>query len=165
MKRPRPSEGDSVTPLFRNLNLKHVPQILVLNAPATFETELSALSGVEIVTDADETEQVAFVRAFVMTQVEANAVATTVAKKILGDGVVWCGVVCLPQSEFKAASLRFQSRLRSASAWRPGIRGGAPGCDRQRLVRTQVSTSRVCSNDVSRHDPCHDSAGKGARFR
>ena len=81
-----------MTPLFRKLNLKHVAQILVLNAPATFETELSALSGVEIVTDADETEQVAFVRAFVMTQVEANAVATTVAKKILGDGVVWCGV-------------------------------------------------------------------------
>ena len=89
MKQPPPSKADNVTPLFRKLNLKHLAQILVRKPPATFETELSAPSGVEIVTDTDEMERVAFVLAFVMTRVEVTAVAPTVAKKTLGDGVVW----------------------------------------------------------------------------
>jgi len=150
MKRPRPSEGDSVTPLFRNLNLKDVEQILVLNAPANFETELSALSGVEIARDADEIERVAFVLAFVMTPVEVNAVATTVAKKILGDGVVWFAYP-------KASSKRYRCDFNRDTGWQvlgdvgfEGVRQVAIDDDWSALRFRRVEFVRTMSRDTTR---------------
>lgn len=38
-----------MTPLFKKLNLTDQRSIVVLNAPASFESELAALSGGEVV--------------------------------------------------------------------------------------------------------------------
>ena len=150
MKQPRPSQGDSVTPLFRKLNLKDAAEVLVLNAPASFETELSALRGVEIVRDANEIEQVAFVLAFVMTQVEVNAVAATVAKKILGDAVVWFAYP-------KASSNRYRCDFNRDTGWQvlgnlgfEGVRQVAIDDDWSALRFRRVEFVRTMSRDTTR---------------
>ena len=150
MKQPRPSEADNVTPLFRKLNLKDVAQVLVLNAPATFETELSGLSGVEIVRDADGIAQIAFLLAFVMTQVEVNAVATTVAKKVPGDGVVWFAYP-------KASSKRYRCDFNRDAGWQvlgglgfEGVRQVAIDDDWSALRFRRVEFVRTMSRDTTR---------------
>ena len=150
VRQPRSSEGENVTPLFRKLNLKDQAEVLVLNAPASFETELSALSGVEIVRDADDIEQVAFVLAFVMTQLEVNEVATTVAKKVLGDGVVWFAYP-------KASSQRYRCDFNRDTGWQvigdlgfEGVRQVAIDDDWSALRFRRVEFVRTMSRDTTR---------------
>ncbi|MGH2522243.1 MAG: hypothetical protein ACRDH2_07040 [Anaerolineales bacterium] len=75
--------------IFDKLNLKRQAEILVVNAPASFEPELSALEGVTIRRDAQAVEAIAFSLAFVTKQKEVDALAKAVARKAQGDAVVW----------------------------------------------------------------------------
>jgi hypothetical protein len=75
--------------VFDKLNLKDQKEIVVLNAPGSFEPALKALRGVKISRDAKEAGDVAFSLAFVIKQAEIDAAAKAVAKKAKGDAVVW----------------------------------------------------------------------------
>lgn len=75
--------------VFGKLNLKDHHEILVLNAPASFEPELSSLDGVTIRRELGDVQSVAFSLAFVTTQKDLDAIARAVAKKAAGDAVVW----------------------------------------------------------------------------
>src|SRR5215469_13817951 len=80
-------ESTSMTPLFTKLNFKNLGGLTVLNAPTSFEGELTALRGVEIRRDA--TRETPFLLAFVTT-IKDIAVAAKVARsKTFGDAVVW----------------------------------------------------------------------------
>jgi hypothetical protein len=78
--------------VFKKLNLKDQTEIVVLNAPESFEPELArleTLQGIAIRRDLKEVRQVAFSLAFVTKQKEVDALAKAVARKAAGDAVVW----------------------------------------------------------------------------
>jgi len=75
--------------VFEKLNFKDQREILVLNAPASFEPELSRLAGVEIHRDVDAVAEVSFSLAFVTRQQEVDAIARAVTAKAKGDAILW----------------------------------------------------------------------------
>ena len=75
--------------IFNKLNLKGQTEILVLNAPESFEPELAALNNVTIRRNAGDVKEIAFSLAFVTRQKEVDAIAKTIALKAKGDAIVW----------------------------------------------------------------------------
>lgn len=75
--------------IFSKLNLKDQTDILVLNAPDSFEPELAALMGIKILRDARESKEIAFALVFVTTQQEVETAAKPIAKKAKGDALIW----------------------------------------------------------------------------
>ena len=75
--------------VFSKLNLKDQKELLILNAPESFEPELAALAGVAIVRDVNEVSEIAFSLAFVTTQQQVDETTKSVAAKTKGDAVVW----------------------------------------------------------------------------
>src|SRR5271157_1372433 len=59
--------------VFAKLNLKDHKQIVVLDAPSSFERELAALEGVEVIRDLKKAKQVTFSLAFVTTPEQIDA--------------------------------------------------------------------------------------------
>lgn len=74
---------------FEKLNLKDQKQIVVLNAPESFERELSSLRGVKILRDVEAPNEIEFSLDFVTKQKDVDALAKAIAKKAKGDAVVW----------------------------------------------------------------------------
>jgi hypothetical protein len=75
--------------IFTKLNFKSQAEILVVNAPPSFEPEMAALHGVEILREAKAARQITFALAFGTTLSEVNAFAKTISKKAEGDAVIW----------------------------------------------------------------------------
>jgi hypothetical protein len=78
-----------MSPIFTKLNLKSQTEILVLNAPESFDPELAALSNVTIRRNAGDVKEIAFSLVFVTKQKEVDAVARTIIRKATGDAIVW----------------------------------------------------------------------------
>jgi hypothetical protein len=78
-----------VSAVFRKLNLKDQQEILVVDAPASFEPELAALQGVTVHRSLDEVERVQFSLAFVTHQEQIDALAAQIALLTKGDALVW----------------------------------------------------------------------------
>lgn len=76
-------------PIFQKLNLKAQTDIVVLNAPESFEPELRALERVNVHRRASAVRQIEFALAFVTKQNEVDALAKTFGKKASGDAVLW----------------------------------------------------------------------------
>jgi hypothetical protein len=76
-------------PLFKKLNLKDQAELVVLNAPESFEAELKALEGIKLIRDLHDAKEVTFLLAFVTKQKEVDALAQVIAKKAKGDALVW----------------------------------------------------------------------------
>jgi hypothetical protein len=96
--------------VFKKLNWKDQAEILILNAPASFEPELAALTGVTIRRSLAEMAQVTFSIAFVTRQSEANALAEEIAAKTIGDAVVWFAYP-------KSSSKRYQCEFNRDTGW------------------------------------------------
>lgn len=96
--------------VFAKMNLKDQKQIVVLNSPGSFEGELAALKGVEIVRDLKKAKEVTFSLAFVTTQEQVNALAPAVARKAEGDAVVWFAYP-------KGSSKKYKSQINRDSGW------------------------------------------------
>lgn len=75
--------------VFKKLNLKDQSEIVVLDAPASFEAEIAALEGVAVRRSVDEVERLQFLLAFVARQEQIDQTAGQIAPKIDGDAVVW----------------------------------------------------------------------------
>ncbi|HMV82692.1 MAG TPA: hypothetical protein PLD20_02415 [Blastocatellia bacterium] len=75
--------------VFKKMNLKAQTEILVLNAPESFEAELAALSGVKVLRDLKSVKAVQFALAFVTKQAEVDKLAVAIAKRAEGDALVW----------------------------------------------------------------------------
>lgn len=75
--------------LFDKLQLKGHQTMLVLNAPASFEAELSQLPVPHIERDIEAMPEVTFSLAFVTRQTEVDALASQITARAKGDAAVW----------------------------------------------------------------------------
>jgi hypothetical protein len=78
-----------ITPLFTKLNLKDHPNILILNAPSSFEAELAGLEDVAVLRTIKDAKELGFALAFVTKQKHVDTISKAVAKKSIGDAVIW----------------------------------------------------------------------------
>jgi hypothetical protein len=78
-----------MTPLFQKLNLKEQTEILVVNAPESFEPELEALTEVTVLRDEQDIAGVTFALSFVTQQQALDDLARAIAAKTQGDAVIW----------------------------------------------------------------------------
>ena len=75
--------------VFGKLNLKEQQEIVVLDAPQSFETELGRLRGVVVHRQPPKAPGVTFALAFVKRQAEVDAAAKALTKTAAGDVVLW----------------------------------------------------------------------------
>jgi hypothetical protein len=75
--------------LFRKLNFKDQREVLVLNAPASFEAELALLTGVMIHRSPAESGPVPFAIAFAVTNSDLDAASRVLVTKANGDALLW----------------------------------------------------------------------------
>ena len=75
--------------VFAKLNLKDHKQIVVLDPPGSFERQLTALKGVEVVRDLKKATEVRFSLAFVTAPEQVDALAPAIARKAEGDAIIW----------------------------------------------------------------------------
>lgn len=75
--------------IFQKLNLKDQKQILVLNAPKSFESELDALSGVEIMRNLEDVSEIDFALVFVTQKAEIDELSPRLVAKARGDVIIW----------------------------------------------------------------------------
>jgi hypothetical protein len=78
-----------MSPIFTKLNLKSQTEILVLNAPESFEPELAALDNIAVRRDVGDVKEIAFSLAFVTRQKKVDSIARAIALKATGDAIVW----------------------------------------------------------------------------
>ena len=75
--------------LFEKLQLKDHKEILVLNAPESFENELSRLAVLHTYRTVEALPEIRFSLAFVMSQSEVDALVPRIAARAKGDAAVW----------------------------------------------------------------------------
>jgi hypothetical protein len=75
--------------LFDKLQLKGQDDMLVLNAPASFESELSRLPVLHIHRSIQALQDIRFSLAFVTKQAEVDALVPKIAARAKGDASVW----------------------------------------------------------------------------
>jgi hypothetical protein len=95
---------------FEKLNLKNQTSILVLNPPASFEPELAALHGVTVLRNLQPLDAIDFSLAFVTTQKEVDTLAKAIAKRAIGDAVVWFAYP-------KGTSRKYKSEINRDTGW------------------------------------------------
>lgn len=118
---------------FDKLNLKDHKQIVVLNAPESFEPELKALRGVTVVRDLTKTGEIEFSLVFVTQQKEVDTLGKAIAKKAQGDAVVWFAYP-------KGSSKKYKSEINRDSGWK--VMGDA-GFEPVRMVAIDEDFSAV----------------------
>jgi hypothetical protein len=96
--------------VFAKLNFKDHKQIVVLDAPGSFESEIAALKGVEIIRDLKKAKEVTFSLAFVITPEQINALAPAIARKAAGDAIVWFAYP-------KGTSKKYKSQIGRDNGW------------------------------------------------
>ena len=75
--------------IFQKLNLKSQNQILVLNAPDSFEKELNTLRNTQVHRQLDKLKAFDFALAFATKQAEVTRLSKALAAKAEGDAVLW----------------------------------------------------------------------------
>ena len=78
-----------MTSVFQKLNLKAQSEIVVFNAPASFEPELAKLRDVKIVRNPKKPASVQFALAFTQQQAELDRLSKLLAAHSQGDAVLW----------------------------------------------------------------------------
>jgi hypothetical protein len=78
-----------MSPIFNKLNLKNQQEILVVNAPASFESELALLHGITVKRDPKKVSVIGFALTFVKKQSELDALSATLAATAEGDALLW----------------------------------------------------------------------------
>lgn len=74
---------------FEKLQLKDQREIVVLNAPASFEPELKSLKGVTVHRELKKLAESPFTLAFVTKKSEVDALAGPVTRLAKDDAIVW----------------------------------------------------------------------------
>jgi hypothetical protein len=96
--------------LFDKMNLKDQTEIVVLNAPASFEPELAALADINIVRQAGKAKAIRFGLAFALTRAELDKASQAFAGKAEGDAVLWFAYP-------KGSSKKYQCEFNRDSGW------------------------------------------------
>ena len=96
--------------IFKKLNLKDEVEIVVANAPQSFEAELAKLDTVRVVRDPARVRAINFALAFASTQAELDKVSRSLTRKADGDAIVW---IAYP----KKTSRRYKCEFNRDSGW------------------------------------------------
>lgn len=110
--------------MFKKLNLKDQTEIVVLDAPESFEPELKRLRGVDVQRDLPAGREVSFALAFVTQQAAVDSLAKSLAKRAPGDAVVWFAYP-------KGTSKRYTCEFNRDTGWKAL---GAAGFEPVRMV-------------------------------
>jgi len=89
---------------FAKLNLKDQKEIVIVNAPESFEPEIASLKGVTVRRSMSDAKQVGFSLSFATKQKEVDAYAKTVATKTTADAIVW---IAYPKKSSKTYTCEF----------------------------------------------------------
>lgn len=98
------------TPLFKKLNLGAHQEVVVLNAPDSFESELKLLKGIKILRDPGHPKDVKFGLAFAITQAQLDRASKSFATASQGDAVIWFAYP-------KGTSKRYTCEFNRDSGW------------------------------------------------
>jgi hypothetical protein len=96
--------------IFKKLNLRDQKEVLVLNAPESFEPELTSLNDVAIRRSLDSIQRIVFSLAFVTRQDEVDDLAKSIAQKAEGDAIVWFAYP-------KARSKKYRCEFNRDTGW------------------------------------------------
>jgi hypothetical protein len=113
-----------MSPTFAKLNLKDQTDIVIVNAPASFEPEIASLRGVTVRRALSDARQADFSLAFFTKQKEVDAWAKAIARKAVGDAIVW---LAYP----KRTSKKYTCEFNRDSGW-PSM--GTAGFEPVRMV-------------------------------
>jgi hypothetical protein len=100
----------AISPLFKKLNLGVHHEIVVLNAPDSFASELEQLKGVKIARDPSKPKGVKFGLAFAITQTQLDRASKILAAASAGDAVLWFAYP-------KGSSKRYTCEFNRDSGW------------------------------------------------
>jgi hypothetical protein len=75
--------------LYDKLQLKGQQEMLVLNAPGSFEPELAKLPVPHILRDVESAPAIHFSLVFVTRQTEVDALAAQIVERATGDAAIW----------------------------------------------------------------------------
>ena len=117
--------------IFKKLNLKDLTEILVLNAPQSFEAELAALESVRVLRQLEDAQAIDFALAFVTRQAQVDELAASLLPRVRGDALVW---FAYPKGSSKKYTCDFSRRYRLEAGRSSGFPARTPGCHRRRLV-------------------------------
>jgi hypothetical protein len=96
--------------LWEKLNLKDQNEIVVLNPPGSFATELKALKRVRVHQDISGVKEPTFVLAFVVTKTELDKLTKMVVGKVSGDVLLWFAYP-------KGSSTKYKCDFNRDSGW------------------------------------------------
>lgn len=100
-----------MTPLFKKLNFKNHEKVLVMNSPASFETELADISKFTIIErNPNEMSVIDFVLVFVLTQEQIDKAIELIFTKLQGDAILW---FCYP----KGTSKKYKCNFNRDTGW------------------------------------------------
>jgi hypothetical protein len=100
-----------MTSTLKKLNFKDQPTALVMNAPASFGPEITALADrAQVFTDEALLAQVDFAVVFVIQQAEIERAIASLGPKLAGDAVLW---FCYP----KSTSKRYKCDFNRDTGW------------------------------------------------
>jgi hypothetical protein len=119
--------------VWGKLNLKDHPEIVVLNAPGSFKSELAALEDVKVRTKVAGSPKASFALAFGTTQAEVDAFAASLDKLADGDVIVWFAYP-------KGSSKRYQCEFNRDTGWKAI---GAKGFEPVRMVAVDEDWSAL----------------------
>jgi hypothetical protein len=119
--------------VFKKLNFKGQTDIGVVNAPASFEPEIATLRGVSVQRSLAAGAPLAFSLVFVTKQPEVDGLAKAIAKRTVGDAVVWFAYP-------KQSSKKYESEIDRDHGW---AALGAAGFEPVRMVAIDEDWSAV----------------------
>ncbi len=97
--------------VFKKLNFKGQPTVLVLNAPSSFDINLDSISDeTKIVKDLKNIESIEFCMVFATQQKEIDALVPTLAPLLAGDVILW---MCYP----KGTSKKYKCDFNRDTGW------------------------------------------------
>jgi len=100
-----------MTPTFKKLNYKDQKKILVLNAPKSFDAELSFMADyASIIRNEEEIPEIEFALVFVTKKIETDEIIPRIYPKFKGDAVLW---FCYP----KGTSRKYTCDFNRDNGW------------------------------------------------
>jgi hypothetical protein len=123
-----------VTSIFQKLNLKAQREIVVFNAPASFEPELARLENVTILRNSKRPVAVQFALAFALQQAELDRLSKILAAGTEGDALLWFAYP-------KGSSKRYTCEFNRDTGWQV-IRGAGFDSVRQVAIDEDWSALR-----------------------
>jgi hypothetical protein len=99
-----------MTPLFKKLNLKNQTVLHIVQAPASFQTEIKDIAPLPVITASTGKESIQFFLAFVTKQKEVDDLSRKAAARLTDDGLLW---LAYP----KSSSKKYKCEFNRDSGW------------------------------------------------